>query len=135
MPYFLINYFYISIICIILWVPQIIHNILTNNRYGLPFIYILGCTVDRIIYPFYFRGYKDNFFMLRVNNNIFKIIIFFVAFLIVIIMIQTFRGPRFMLSEKYQEYTYNFYKNKDELDNQYKDINNEECVICLMPIF
>ena len=132
---FLVNYFYISIICITLWVPQIIHNIITNNRYGLPFIYILGCTIERIIYPFYFRGIKDNFFMLKVNNNIFKIIIMFVLFLIVILLIQTFRGPRFMLSEKYQGSTYNFYKNKEELQNDNKDINNEECVICLMPIF
>ena len=132
---FLVNYFYISIICITLWVPQIIHNIITNNRYGLPFIYILGCTIERIIYPFYFRGIKDNFFMLKVNNNIFTIIIMLVLFLIVILLIQTFRVPRFMFSEKYQGSTYNFYKNKEELQNDNKDINNEECVICLMPIF
>ena len=132
---FLVNYFFISLFCITLWIPQIIHNIITNNRYGLPFIYILSCTIERIIYPFYFRGYKDNFFMLKVNNNIFKIIIIFVVFLIIILLIQTFRGPRFMLSEKYQGSTYNFYKNKEELQNDNKDINNEECVICLMPIF
>ena len=67
---FLINYFYITFICMILWIPQIIHNIVSNNRYGLPFIYIITCSIDRIIYPYYFRAYKDNFFMLKVNNNV-----------------------------------------------------------------
>lgn len=132
---FLINYFYITFICMILWIPQIIHNIVSNNRYGLPFIYIISCSIDRIIYPYYFRAYRENFFMLKVNNNIFKIIIFFVSFTILILLLQTFKGPRFMLSEKYHEFPYGFYKNKEELYNNYKNINNEECVICLSPIF
>ena len=132
---FLINYFYITFICMILWIPQIIHNIVSNNRYGLPFIYIITCSIDRIIYPYYFRAYKDNFFMLKVNNNIFKIIIIFVFFTILILLLQTFKGPRFMLSEKYHEFPYGFYKNIEELENIYKNITNEECVICLSPIF
>ena len=132
---FLINYFYITFICMILWIPQIIHNIVSNNRYGLPFIYIITCSIDRIIYPYYFRAYKDNFFMLKVNNNIFKIIIIFVFFTILILLLQTFKGPRFMLSEKYHEFPYEFYKNIEELENIYKNITNEECVICLSPIF
>ena len=133
-PYFYIDYYYISFISIILWIPQIIYNIISKNRYGFPFIYILGCTIDRLIYPFYFRAFKDNFFKLKVNNNIFIIILFFVIASIIFLLIQTFRGPRFMLNEKYQEFPYTLYKNKDELENT-KDINNEECVICLMPIF
>lgn len=134
-PNFYINYFYIIFICIFLWIPQIIHNIISNNRYGFPFIYIFGCTIDRIIYPFYFRVYKDNFFMLKTNNTFFIIILIFIIFTILFLLIQTFLGPRFMLSEEYQQFPYCFYKNKEELPNNYKDINNEECVICLMPIF
>ena len=134
-PTFLTNYFLITFICVLLWIPQIVHNIISNNRYGYPFIYILACTFDRIVYPFYFRGYKNNLFMLKVNNFIFQIIILLVLISIIILLIQTFRGPRFMLSEDYQSFPYGFYKNKDELINDCKDINNEECVICLCPIF
>ena len=133
-PCFYIDYYYISFICVTLWIPQIIYNIISKNRYGFPFIYILACTIDRLIYPFYFRGFKDNFFKLKVNKKIFIIIIFFIILSIIFLLIQTFRGPRFMLNEKYQEFSYTLYKNKDELENT-KDINNEECVICLMPIF
>ena len=133
-PYFYIDYYYISFISIILWIPQIIYNIISKNRYGFPFLYILACTIDRLIYPFYFRAFKDNFFKLKVNNNIFIIILFCIILSIIFLLIQTFRGPRFMLNEKYQEFPYTLYKNKDELENT-NDINNEECVICLMPIF
>ena len=135
-PNFYINFFYILFFCLFLWIPQIIHNIISNNRYGFPFIYIFGCTIDRIIYPFYFRVYEDNFLLLKTNNNTFFIIlIIFIAFTIIFLYLQTFLGPRFVLSEKYQQFPYCFYKNKEELPNNYKDINNEECVICLMPIF
>ena len=133
-PIFFTNYFYITFICMILWIPQIIHNIITKNRYGFPFIYIFSCTFERIIYPYYFRGYKNNIFKLKANNNFFIILILFVIISIVILLLQTFRGPRFMLSENYQSYPYKFYKNKDELTNYCKDIKKEECVICISPI-
>ena len=134
MSTFYINYFWISFICISLWIPQIIHNIFTNNRYGFPFIYILACSIDRLIYPFYFRSFKNNFFMLKSNNNIFVFIIIIMTISIIILLLQTFRGPRFMLSQNYQEFPFGFYKNKEELKEIYKDINNEECVICLNSI-
>ena len=129
-----INYFWISFFCISLWIPQIIHNIFTNNRYGFPFIYILACTIDRLIFPFYFRGFKNNFFMLKSNSNFFIFIIFMVSISIIFLFMQTFRGPRFMLSQNYQEFPFGFYKNKEELKEICKDINNEECVICLNSI-
>jgi len=129
-----INYFWISFICISLWIPQIIHNIFTNNRYGFPFIYILACSLDRIIFPFYFRAYKNNFFMLKSNSSIFTFIIFMIIISIIFLLMQTFRGPRFMMSQKYQEFPFGFYKSKEELQEICKDINNEECVICLNSI-
>lgn len=134
MSTFYINYFLISFICISLWIPQIIHNIFTNNRYGFPFIYILACSIDRLIFPFYFRCFKNNFFMLKSNSNIFIFIILMMTISIIFLLVQTFRGPRFMLPQKYQEFPFGFYKNKEELKEICKDINNEECVICLNSI-
>ena len=130
-----INYFWIAFIFLVLWIPQIIHNIITNNRYGLPFIYIFACTFDRIINPFYFRCFKNNFFMINTNSNFFISIIIVEFFPILILLMQTFKGPRFMLAQKYKEFPYAFYKSKEELQNNNKDINNKECIICLMPIF
>ena len=43
------NYFFIMVLCICLWIPQIVFNINKNNRYGYPFIYIIGSTIDKLI--------------------------------------------------------------------------------------
>ena len=44
-------------------------------------------------------------------------------------------GPRFFLPKKYQKISFNFYKTKDELLEISENISNNECVICLLPIF
>ena len=132
---FFINNICITIINVFLLVPQIVHNIVTNNRIGLPIIYLLGCAIDRIIYPFFFRGIEDSFFMLKPNKTMFLTIIIIFIFNIIILLVQILYEPRFMLPKKYRHSPFNFYKNRDELTNYFKDINNEECVICLLPIF
>ena len=131
---FFFNYLGIAFNSVIIWIILIIHNIITNNRYGLPLIYIISCSIERIIYPFYFRGYENNFFMLKTNKTFLLIIVLLVIFTIMFLLAQMIIGPRFMLPKKYQHGPYNFYKNLDELLNSFKDINNEECVICLVPI-
>ena len=134
---FFTNPLCIIIICLILWIPQILHNIKNNNRYGLPLIYIFACSIDRIIYPLYFRGIKNSFFMLRQNYYTSYAIIIFAVLSVLILLIQIFKGPRFMLSEKYQGISYKLYKTRNELETEItnRDLNNEKCVICLLPIF
>ena len=137
--FFLMGSFFVNNICItimnaFLWVPQIVHNIVANNRIGLPIIYFLGCSIDRISYPFFFRGFEDNFFMLKPNKSMFLVIIIIFLFNIIILLTQMLYGPRFMLPKKCHYSPDNYYKNRDELTNYFKDINNEECVICLGPI-
>jgi hypothetical protein len=123
----------IIFISLILWFPQIIYNMLSNNKYGFPFIFILANSIDRLLYPLYFRAYDNNIFGLRTNYNIFILAVIIVILSIGILLKQTFSGPRFMLPYKWQENKNEFYKDFDEIKNICKDIN-EECVICLMPI-
>ena len=124
----------IIFISLLLWLPQIIYNMISNNKYGFPFIYILANSIDRLLYPLYFRAYENNYFGLRANYNIFILSLIIILLTICILLKQTFTGPRFLLPYKYQEYKNEFYKNFDEIKSICKDIN-EECVICLMPIF
>ena len=131
----LFNYFYIMILCICLWIPHIIYNVKSNNRYGYPFIYVLSSTLDKLIYPIYFRGYKGNFIECRANEFLITSLVLFVIFTIIILYIQIFINPRFMFSKSYQKSEYNFYKTKQELISIRSDIGSEECVICLSPIF
>jgi len=134
MPIFFVNYYCILLISFFLWFPQIIYNIISFNRYNFPFIFILANSIDRLIYPFYFRAYKDNYFELETNIYIFILALIIIISNVIILLIQSYAGPRFMLPKKYQEKTNEYYKELDEIKNFCKDIN-EECVICLMPIY
>ena len=118
-----------------LWVPHIIYNIKSNNRYGYPLIYVLGSTIDKLIYPIYFRGYKGNFIGCQVNEFLITLMVLFVIFTIIILYLQIFSNPRFMFSKLYRKTEFNFYKTKQELLSIKNDISSEECVICLSPIF
>ena len=129
------NYALILLLCICLWIPQIIFNIKRNNRYSYPFLYIISSTFDKLIYPIYFRAFKDNFIGSKVNSNLITIMILFVIFTIIILYIQIFYEPRFMLPKSFHKNEFNFYKTKNELISIRKDIELEECVICLTPIF
>ena len=72
------NYLCIMVLCIWLWIPHIIFNIKKNNKYSYPFIYILGSTLDKLIYPIYFRAFKENFLKCKVNIILMAIMVLFV---------------------------------------------------------
>ena len=131
---FLVNYYCIILLSFFLWFPQIIYNMISNNKYGFPFIFILTCSLDRLIYPFYFRAYENNYFELKTNYIIFVLSLLIIMTFVIILLAQTFKGPRFILPFKYQENKNEYYKTFDEIKNICKNIN-EECVICLMPIY
>ena len=135
---FFINYVCIMVLCILIWIPQIIYNIKSNNKYGYPFIYILSSTFDKLIYPLYFSGIKNNFLGIKDNFILIFIMIIFVVFTIIIMYFQILKDPRFMLSISYlqsNQIKYDFYKDKNELFTIRDNIGLEECVICLLPIF
>ena len=131
---FFYDYFYIIILIFILWVPQILQNIIKNNKFIFPLIYIIGNTLDRIIIPLYFRGF-DNFFSVKRNLLFILFILSFIVLCIIILYLQLFFGNRFFLSEKYQKEDFNYYRTKEELIAYKENIASEECVICLFPIF
>ena len=81
---FFYDYFYISLNVFLLWIPQIVHNIIRNNKFSFPLFYLIGNTLDRIIIPFYFRGFEDNFISVRKNLSFIIIIIAFILLCILI---------------------------------------------------
>ena len=129
------NYISILALCICLWIPHIIFNIKRNNKYSYPFIYVLSSTIDKLIYPIYFRAYKGNFIECKVNAPLISLMVLFVFFTIIILYAQIFSNPRFMLPKSFHKNEFSFYKTKQDLISIRKDIGLEECVICLSPIF
>ena len=120
---------------IFLWTPQIIHNIINYNKFSYPLIYILVTTADRMAFSFYFRGFEDNFLNIKSDKQFVIYVSIFIFITILIMYLQVFLGPRFMLSKKYQRVEYNFYRSKAQLLREKPDSINEQCAICLNPIF
>ena len=118
-----------------MWTPQILHNISQNNKYIYPTIYIITTTLNRIMFPFYFRGYESNFAYLKTEKLLIIKLFSYILFTIIFLYLQTFLGPRFMLSSKYQKKKGDFHKTKEELLEERPNSKNEECVICLSQLF
>ena len=125
---------YITVMIVILWLPQIIFNCIRNNQVGLPFIYILICTVDRMALPLYFRGYNKN--LLRIRNDM-PFIIGICVYLCVnvcVLYVQVCCGGRFVLAKKARRKVFEYYKSKNELLKVKVNVMELDCVICLQKI-
>ena len=125
----------IWISAVFLWTPQIIHNIITYNKYNYPLIYIVAITLDRLMIPFYFRGNNNNFLNIKTDINFLIGISGYIFLTIFILYFQVLFGPRFMLSKKYKKKEIDFYRSKVELLKEKPDSGSEECIICLCPLF
>lgn len=137
----LVRFFYdklwISIMIFFLWTPQIISNVMKNNKIGIPFFYILISTLDRLAVPLYFRGYDDNFMRTKGKGNFifFAVNGTYILFCVIVLYLQMILGPRFFLPKKLRGNTFDYYKTKQELLLIKPNVAEEDCVICLMPIF
>ena len=125
---------YMVLLSIGLWTPQIIYNIKNNNKYIYPTIYIITNSLERIIYPLYFRGFKNNFINLKTDMIFIIFLAIYVIITIIILYLQIFIGARFMLPSKYQKKNLDFHKTEEELFKEIPDCVKEECVICLSPL-
>ena len=138
--FFLVGEFYFNktliwISAVFLWTPQIFHNIKRYNKYVHPLLYILVTTADRMIIAFYFRGYGNNFLKIKTDKNYLIYVTGYIFGCIFIIYLQVFLGPRFMLCKKYKRKEIDFHRTKAQILREKPDSINEECTICLCPLF
>lgn len=122
---------FILMISFFIWTPQIIHNIIYNNRYIYPFFYILVNTFEKFFYSYFMINlYGD-------TPHIYEIIllIIYVLLTIIILYLQAFLEPRFIFCSFFKKKDYKLYKTKNELLNEKPEAKNEECIICLSPFF
>ena len=125
-------FFYLSFM---IWTPQILHNIINNNRYIYPFFYIFFSTFDKLFYLFLFNKMENHSFR-NINKFIIIISILYILSSIIILYLQTFLGPRFMLpSICYKKEISIYISNKELLNDKSKSkLHNEICIICLAKI-
>jgi hypothetical protein len=114
-----------------LWLPQIVFNVIKNNKVGLPLIYVLICTLDRIGLPFYFRGYNGNLFRIRRDWSFVCGWSLFLVLNVVVMYLQLFMGSRFILPKAMRGKAFEYYKSKEEVMAMKSNAKELECVICL----
>ena len=129
-------YYYPTIIILgfLTWTPQIIYNIIYNNKHIYPIIYIISSTLDKLFFAFYFRGYNKNFFRIRGNKTSIAFLSAYILLNILILFFQYLKGPRFFLGKLYKKNEFEFYKTKKELIALINDLEKLECAICLTSI-
>ena len=125
---------YITIIIVMLWLPQLIFNCIRNNKVGLPLMYILICTVDRMALPFYFRGHNNNLFHIRNDISFITCICVYLCMNVFALYVQVCCGGRFVLTKGIRRKAFEYYKSKDELLKVKADVMELDCVICLQKI-
>ena len=110
----------------IMWTIQITYNIIHNNKYIYPLFYIIICSIDKFVFTM----------LISSSISVIKIIIpsLIILINIIIMFLQGFLGPRFMLCNKYEENRPLFYKTKIELLNLYPNSKDEKCSICISPL-
>ena len=124
----------ITVMIVTLWLPQIIFNYIRNNKVGLPLIYILICTVDRMALPLYFRGYNNNLFHIRNDISFISCICVYLCLNVCVLYVQVCCGGRFVLTKKMRRKVFEYYKSKDELLKVKANVTELDCVICLQKI-
>ena len=125
-------FFYLSFM---IWTPQIMHNIANNNRYIYPFFYIFFSTFDKFFYLFLFNK-MENYNNRNINKYIIIISVIYISLTVVILYLQTYLGPRFMLPPACHKKEPSIYISYDELlkDKSKSKLKNELCIICLSTI-
>jgi hypothetical protein len=140
----LIYDFLFFLICISIFIPQIIHNlnvkILKNH---LPFKYIVIILINRLFLPFYFRIYDNNILLSQPKYKLVLYILLVIFFELLTLFLQQFFGNKFFIPKKWRKGYYNYYKTLKEIEeifsnNNDKNLNktideieNMNCSICL----
>lgn len=134
--------------CSIVWVPQIIHNLTSNELKNIPLISLLIINMNRILFPLYLRVLDDSFFLLHKRVAAIFLGILILIIHQIIIYYQVKYGGAFFLPTFLKNYVvsikdednvtffsknefFNFaLKNKSKFEN----FENSDCTICLQSI-
>ena len=133
---FLFNSIFILLGLIFTWVPQIIYNYINYNRTSLPYSYIIINSISRIFPLIYFFMNKNNFLLLPTKDFLMLFYIIIFISIICFMQIQIYKGPRFFLKKDINENinNNNCFKTKEELIKE-NNVDQNECIICLNPLF
>lgn len=108
------------------WLPQIYCNFTRDCKHSLSPYYIIIVGYTRMILPLYFLSCPKNIFFFENNLTLSFILFFWTNFQIIILLLQHYFGPRFMIPSFFLPSKYN-YKKETPMDV----LKEQTCVICM----
>jgi hypothetical protein len=86
---------------VLVFLPQIVHNVRKGNNPQFYYAYILGLLGMRIVLPLYYRGCPDNIYIIEPNKAFCVVWGSLFAIQILILFVQKQFGPRFFIPKKF----------------------------------
>jgi len=108
------------------WVPQIIRNVKTGERFALRQRFYYGVTAIRLFFPLYAFGCPRNFFEFPTNFLVVLGLLVFTGLQVFILIGQSKWGARFFIPKRLQPDYYEYHRTF-QIDPQ----DDEKCAICM----
>ena len=121
-------FFFTFILFASTWICQIIYSAKKGTKPPMSYRYILSASLSKISICLYIKGFKNNIFGYRPNYLKVFIVSSVIMIEAIILFLQKFFGAKFIIPKRFRKKAYNYYKNKNEINESDKEL---ECVICL----
>lgn len=123
------NSIVITCIVFLLWVPQIVRNMRTNNKIALPIFTVFIESVSRLSLYYYCYGFNQNIFGFSTHPYFVGSLIIIVILQILWLYTQSIFGPNWCLPLKFQKEGH-IYITPDQVKNIEVFSNEDICIIC-----
>jgi len=111
------------------WVPQIIHNIKTGDKFAIQNWFLFGVTCIRLFYPLYAYGCPHNFLEIPTDNKVVFGLLVFAGLQMLVLKAQDRWGSRFFIPKRLQPDYYDYHRTFQIDPDDY-----ETCAICMIEI-
>ena len=110
------------------WIFQIYYSAKNGTKPPMPYSYIFIVSSIKMSIPIYLKCYPNGIFGFRPNYLKVFIVDFIVFVEMIILLLQKFISPKFIIPRKFRQMEFDYYKKPDEIKENDKA---QECVICL----
>jgi len=111
------------------WVPQIIHNIRTGDKFAIQNWFLFGVTSIRMFYPLYAYGCPHNFLEIPTDNKVVFGLLVFAGMQMLVLKAQDRWGSRFFIPKRLQPDYYDYHRTFQIDPDDY-----DTCAICMVEI-
>jgi len=109
------------------WLPQIIRNVRTGEKFALQERFLIGVSAIRLFFPLYAFGCPRNFFEFPTNYVVAMGLLIFTGLQVFILRGQDRWGSRFFIPKRIQPDYYEYHRTF-----QVDPDDNEKCAICMV---